>query len=74
MFFLVMRAVGIATKTLLRWLKQPAFDTEYRKARRAAFDVVLLKMQSVDLMWKQVGGVVSRKSVSLSARVPGRSS
>ena len=31
------KAVGIASKTLLRWMQVPEFDTAYRKARRAAF-------------------------------------
>jgi len=31
------RAVGIAPKTLLRWLQIPEFDTAYRRARRDAF-------------------------------------
>ena len=29
------REVGIAPKTLLRWLKDPEFDAAYREARRA---------------------------------------
>ncbi len=31
------RAVGISTKTLLRWMKEPEFDAAYRAAKRAAF-------------------------------------
>jgi len=31
------KAAGIGTRTLLRWLKEPEFDREYRGARRAAF-------------------------------------
>jgi hypothetical protein len=27
------RAVGISPKTLLRWMKEPEFDTAYRAAR-----------------------------------------
>lgn len=30
------RAVGVATQTLLRWLKLPEFQAAYREARRAA--------------------------------------
>ena len=30
-------AVGISTKTLLRWQKEPEFDTAFRTAKRAAF-------------------------------------
>lgn len=39
------RAVGISTKTLLRWLKEPQFDAEYRKARRAAFSQSVARLQ-----------------------------
>lgn len=31
------RAVNVSTKTLLRWQKEPEFDTAYRAAKRAAF-------------------------------------
>jgi hypothetical protein len=31
------RAVNVATKTLLRWQKEPEFDVAYRAAKRAAF-------------------------------------
>jgi len=31
------RAVNVATKTLLRWQKEPEFDAAYRSAKRAAF-------------------------------------
>ena len=31
------RSVGVSTKTLLRWMKEPEFDAAYRAAKRAAF-------------------------------------
>jgi hypothetical protein len=31
------KSLGIATKTLLRWMKEPEFDASYRGAKRAAF-------------------------------------
>ena len=31
------RALDVATKTLLRWMKEPEFDVAYRAAKRAAF-------------------------------------
>jgi transposase-like protein len=31
------RSLDIATKTLLRWMKEPEFDAAYRAAKRAAF-------------------------------------
>src|SRR5882757_11505 len=39
------RGVGIATKTLLRWLKEPTFEAAYRKARRAAFSQSIARLQ-----------------------------
>ncbi len=32
----VARSVGVATKTLLRWQKDPEFDVAYHAAKRAA--------------------------------------
>jgi len=31
------RSLNIASKTLLRWMKEPEFDAAYRAAKRAAF-------------------------------------
>ena len=31
------RAVGISSRTLLRWMKEPDFEVAYRAAKRAAF-------------------------------------
>jgi hypothetical protein len=31
------RVVGVSAKTLLRWMKEPEFDTAYLAAKRAAF-------------------------------------
>jgi len=39
------RATGIATKTLLRWLKNREFDEAYRQVRRAAFSQSLARLQ-----------------------------
>ena len=30
-------AIGVSTKTLLRWTKDPEFDAAFRKARRTAY-------------------------------------
>jgi len=30
-------AIGVSTKTLLRWTKDPKFDAAFRKARRTAY-------------------------------------
>ena len=39
------RAAGIGTRTLLRWMKEPEFDAEYRAARRAAFSQSIARLQ-----------------------------
>jgi hypothetical protein len=39
------RAVGISTRTLLRWLKVPEFQAAYREARRAAFGQSVARLQ-----------------------------
>jgi hypothetical protein len=37
-------AINIATKTLLRWQKEPEFDTAYRAAKRAAFAQAIARL------------------------------
>ena len=39
------KAVGIATNTLLSWMKEPEFDAAYRKARRDAFSQSIARLQ-----------------------------
>jgi transposase-like protein len=39
------RAVGISTRTLLRWLQAPEFQKAYRDARRAAFSQSIARLQ-----------------------------
>src|SRR5438046_455273 len=39
------RTIGIGTKTLLRWLKDPGFNAEYLSARRAVFSQSLARLQ-----------------------------
>jgi transposase-like protein len=39
------RSIGIGHATLLRWLKEPEFDTAYREARRAAFRQSVARLQ-----------------------------
>ncbi len=39
------RSIGIGSATLLRWLKNPDFDTAYREARRAAFRQSVARLQ-----------------------------
>ena len=39
------RAVGIAPRTLYRWMNEPQFDRAYRKARRASFGQGTARLQ-----------------------------
>jgi len=39
------RAINVAPKTLLRWMKLPEFLTDYREARRAAYGQSIARMQ-----------------------------
>ena len=39
------RVVGIATRTLLRWLLVPEFAAAYREARRAAYSQSIARLQ-----------------------------
>ena len=39
------KSVGVATKTLLRWMKEPEFQKAYREARRTAYSQAVAKLQ-----------------------------
>jgi hypothetical protein len=39
------RAVGVNANTLLRWMKEPEFETAYREARRLAFSQAIGRFQ-----------------------------
>jgi hypothetical protein len=39
------RAIDVAAKTLLRWQKEPEFETAYREARRRAFRQSISRLQ-----------------------------
>jgi len=39
------RVAGIGTRTLLRWLKLPDFQSAYRQARRQAFSQSIARLQ-----------------------------
>jgi hypothetical protein len=39
------RAVGVSISTLVRWMKEPEFDRDYRKARREAFGQSVARLQ-----------------------------
>ena len=38
-------ASGVGYKTLLRWMKEPEFDAEYRSAKRAAYGQSIARLQ-----------------------------
>lgn len=39
------KAIGIAPNTLLRWMKEPEFEKEYREARRAVHGQLIARLQ-----------------------------
>jgi transposase-like protein len=39
------RSIGIAPNTLLRWMKEPESDAEYRLAKRTAFGQSIARLQ-----------------------------
>jgi hypothetical protein len=39
------KAAGVATNTLLKWMKDPGFDAAYREARRLAFRQSVSRLQ-----------------------------
>jgi len=41
------RSIGIATRTLFRWLQEPAFAAAYRDAKRAAFSQAIARIQTM---------------------------
>jgi transposase-like protein len=41
------RVVGVTPKTLYRWMKEPAFDTAYREAKRAAFSQSIARLHQM---------------------------
>jgi transposase-like protein len=39
------RSAGIGTQTLYRWMREPKFDTAYRKAKRAVYGQAIARLQ-----------------------------
>jgi hypothetical protein len=39
------KAIGVGVQTLMRWMKLPEFEAEYRKARRLAFGQSIARLQ-----------------------------
>ena len=40
-------AVGISARTMYRWLKEPAFDAAYRKAKRTEFSQAIARLHQM---------------------------
>ena len=41
------QAAGVDSRTIYRWLKEPAFDAEYRTARRTAYGQALARLHQM---------------------------
>jgi hypothetical protein len=39
------KSIGISTRTMLRWMKEPEFQAAYREARRAAYGQAIARLQ-----------------------------
>jgi hypothetical protein len=39
------KATGVGTRTLIRWMKEPEFQSAYREARRTAFGQAIARLQ-----------------------------
>ena len=39
------KSIGVASNTLLKWMKEPEFQAAYREARRAAFGQAIARLQ-----------------------------
>jgi hypothetical protein len=39
------KSVGISTRTMLRWMKEPEFKEAFRKAKRASYDQAVSRLQ-----------------------------
>jgi HEPN domain-containing protein len=66
------RAVGVAPNTLLRWQKEPEFQTAYREARRAAYGQCIARLQqaagvAVSVLLKVLADVATPPSVKVRA-------
>jgi hypothetical protein len=41
------QVAGVDSRTIYRWLKEPAFDAEYRTARRTAYGQALARLHQI---------------------------
>jgi hypothetical protein len=39
------KSIGIASNTMLKWMKEPEFQSAYREARRAAYGQAIARLQ-----------------------------
>ncbi|HEY7334100.1 MAG TPA: hypothetical protein VH639_04390 [Bryobacteraceae bacterium] len=64
------RAIEVAPKTLLRWMKTPEFDAEYRQAKRAAYAQSIARLhQMSSAAASTLGKIMVDPSAPASTRV-----
>lgn len=64
------RAIDVATKTLLRWLKEPEFQAAYREAKRASYGQSVARMHHLaSAAVSTLGRVMLDPSAPASTRV-----
>ena len=64
------RAAGVGARTLMRWLKEPAFEKAYMKARRTAFRHSLARLQQMSgAAVSTLGKIMVDQSSPASTRV-----
>ena len=64
------RAASVGARTLMRWLKEPAFEKAYMKARRTAFRHSLARLQQMSgAAVSTLGKIMVDQSSPASTRV-----
>ncbi|HEY7336056.1 MAG TPA: hypothetical protein VH639_14300 [Bryobacteraceae bacterium] len=64
------RAIGVAPKTLLRWMKDSEFDADYRQAKRAAYAQSIARLhQMSSAAASTLGKIMVDSSAPASTRV-----
>jgi len=61
---------GVSTPTLWRWMQEPRFQTEYRKARRQAMGQAAAQLQQASsIAVKALKDIIQDSDITASARV-----
>src|ERR1700722_8672292 len=61
---------GVSTPTLWRWMQEPSFQTEYRKARRQAMGQAAAQLQQASsVAVKALKDIIQDSDITASARV-----